>query len=248
MTTETLSHTQRQEYLSPTPILDSDHPEVVGFAQDSVRGTSEEPKEKAVRLYYAVRDGLWYDPYVAFYRPEHYRASLVLKSGRGFCISKAALLCALGRACGIPSRLGFGTVRNHLATRQLLEHIGSNLFVYHGYTEFYLDGRWVKATPAFNIELCRRHEVMPLEFDGVTDSVFQPYNLRQERFMEYVEYHGEFADVPVEKIVAAWKSVYGEKRVQGWIDRLESSGGNSGRNFYKEDVHHPTGVQNGDKG
>jgi len=149
----------------------------------------------------------------------------VLASKRGYCVSKAALLCALGRACGIPSRLGFATVRNHLATKQLIELMGSNLFVYHGFTELYLSGRWVKATPAFNVELCRKHRVAPLEFNGRDDSVFHPYNSENKPFMEYVEDHGTFADVPLERIVNAWEKAYGSDRVRQWVDAFEKAGG-----------------------
>ena len=137
-----------EKYLKTTAIIDSDHEEIVKYAIDTIGNGAREPTEKAVKLYYAVRDGIWYDPYYPFYLPEHYRASNVLESGRGYCVCKASLLCALGRACGIPSRVGFATVRNHLATKQLIEFLGSDLFVYHGFTEFYLEGKWVKATPA----------------------------------------------------------------------------------------------------
>ncbi len=140
-----------------------------------------------------------------------------MKRGRSFCVPKASLLCALGRASGIPSRVGLADVRNHLATKQLIDFIGSNLFVYHGFVEFYLEGKWVKATPAFNSSLCRRHKVLPLEFNGREDSLFQPYKLDNQKFMEYIKFHGLYADVPVDEIVAAWKKAYGEERVQAWI-------------------------------
>ena len=179
-----------KKYLTPTTIIDSDHPDIVEYARQTVSRAGDDPVAQAVKLYYAVRDGIWYDPYYPFYLPEHYRASNILQSGRGFCISKAALLCALGRACDIPCRVGFGTVRNHLATPKLLEYIGSDLFVYHGFTEFYLEGQWVKATPTFNVELCQKHKVIPLEFDGREDSIFHPFNMEQKQFMEYLEYHG----------------------------------------------------------
>ena len=166
--------TMFEKYLLPTAIVDSDHNVVIAYAKQTVGHSENDPVASAVKLYYAVREEIWYDPYAPFYLPEHYRASTILKKGRGYCVAKAALLCALGRACGIPSRIGFATVRNHLATRQLIEYIGSDRFVYHGYTEFFLDGKWVKATPAFNSSLCRRHQVPPLEFNGKTDSIFQP--------------------------------------------------------------------------
>lgn len=222
-------------YLLPTGIIDSDHEEVVGFAS-RVAGDVRDPVEKGVKLYYAVRDGIRYDPYYSFYLPEHYRASNVLRSGRGYCVCKASLLCALGRACGIPTRVGFASVRNHLATRQLLEMMGTDLFVYHGYVQFYLDGRWVIATPAFNRELCERHRVAPLEFNGREDSQFQPHNLEKRRFMEYVEYLGTFADIPVERIVAAWEEAYGKERVRGWVESLERGEGFPRRRFETEEV------------
>ena len=210
-----------KKYLVPTAIIDSDHKTIIEYANDAVIDAGEDQIKKAVKLYYAVRDGIWYDPYYPFYLAEHYRASNVFKSGRGFCISKVSLLCALGRACNIPSRVGFATVRNHLATPKLLEFLGSDLFVYHGFTEFYLAGKWVKATPAFNVELCKKHNVIPLEFNGREDSIFQTYNMETKAFMEYLEFHGIYADIPVDVILAAWEKAYGRDRVRKWIDDLE---------------------------
>ena len=226
-----------EAYLLPTAIIDSDSPLILEHAEKIIGTVSVSSEvEKAVKLYYAVRDGIWYDPYYPFYRAEHYRASSVLKSKRGFCVSKASLLCALGRACGVPSRIGFATVRNHLATRQLIEFLGTDLFVYHGFTEFYLDGRWVKATPAFNVELCKRHKVVPLEFNGREDSIFQPFSLEKKQFMEYLEDHGTYADIPIDDILSEWKKTYGKERVRKWIEAFEESGGISPRDFSREDV------------
>ena len=223
------------QYLNPTDIVDSDHPTISAHAEKTINGSTD-PVDKAVKIYYAVRDGIWYDPYYPFYLPEHYRASNVLKSGRGYCVCKASLLCALGRACQIPSRIGFADVKNHLATKQLLEFLGSNLFVYHGYVEFFLEDKWVKSTPAFNRELCERHQVEPLEFDGREDSIFHPFNLENKQFMEYVADHGVYADIPVDMLVAGWKATYGKDRVMGWIEMFEKGGGISGRDFSEEDV------------
>lgn len=222
-------------YLMPTSIIDSDHKRVRDFGMETIDG-SKDPVERAVKLYLAVRDGILYDPYSPFYLPEHFRASYVLKRGKSFCVPKASLLCALGRASGIPSRVGLADVRNHLATKQLIDFIGSNLFVYHGFVEFYLEGKWVKATPAFNSSLCRRHKVLPLEFNGREDSLFQPYNMDNQKFMEYIKIHGTFADVPVDDIVIGWKKAYGEERVQAMIRSFEQKGDQSLSDFEKEDV------------
>jgi transglutaminase-like putative cysteine protease len=223
-------------YYLPTPIIDSDHEIITNYANRVVKNAANTPVAKAVALYYAVRDAIWYDPYLPFYRPAHYRASNVLRRGRAFCIGKATLLCALGRACHIPSRIGFADVRNHLATRQLLDFLGSDLFVYHGFTEFYLNGKWRKATPAFNIQLCKRHKVAPLEFDGYQDSLFQSFNTENKQFMEYVADHGTYADVPVAEIVAAWSGAYGDDRIQRWIAGFEETGAKIQRDFSQEDV------------
>lgn len=222
-------------YLSPTVIIDSDHPEVREFASAVAPG-AEDPTNIAVRLYYAVRDSIRYDPYTPFHRPEDYRASMVLRRKRSFCIPKASLLCALGRARGIPARVGFATVRNHLATKQLLDFFGSEIFVWHGFVEFFLNGQWVKATPAFNRELCERHRVPPLDFNGREDSIFQPYNLENRKFMEYLSFHGIYSDIPVDEIVAGWTKAYGEERIQNWIRMYEDKEQRGLRDFDKEDV------------
>ena len=222
-------------YLEPSQAIDSDNPVVIDYAQKAV-GSEIDPVQKAVKLYYAVRDPVRYDPYSPFYRPVHYTGAFVLGRGRGYCVSKASLLCALGRAAGIPSRVGFATVKNHIATRELIEMLGSNRFVYHGFTEFYLEGKWVKATPAFNSELCRIHRVNPLEFDGREDSIFYQYTLDENRYMEYLEYHGSYADVPVDIILEAWKQEYGRERVEMWIEAFESGAMDDHPKFEDEEV------------
>jgi transglutaminase-like putative cysteine protease len=226
---------ENTEYLTATPIIDSDSKVIIDYAMSTVENADDDPISKAIKLYYAVRDGIWYDPYLPFYRPEHYRASNVLKRGRAFCIGKASLLCALGRACGIPSRVGFADVHNHLATKQLIDFLGSNIFSYHGFLEFYLEGKWVKATPAFNKELCRRAKVTPLEFNGREDSIFQLYNQEKKLFMEYITFHGTYADIPVNQIIDGWKETYGDVRVTKWIEAFEVSGGDLERKFENEE-------------
>ena len=222
-------------YLRHTSIIDSDNKDVINFAKGSI-GNSRDPVDMAVKIFYAVRDKIWYDPYTPFHRPEDYRASEVLKRGRGFCIPKATLLCALGRALGIPSRLAFFDVRNHLITKQLMEHFGTDIFVFHGVTEFFLNGRWVKATPTFNTELCEIHNVPPLDFNGKDDAIFQAFNLENRQFMEYLRYRGSYDDVPLNEILEAFKEAYGKERVEKWISLFEESGKTSLRDFAKEQV------------
>lgn len=222
-------------YLQPTAIIDSDHPLIQTHARETAADLND-PVERAVKLYLEVRDQIRYDPYAPFHLPEHYQASKLLERRRSFCIPKAALLCALGRAAGIPARLGFADVRNHLATKQLLDYLGSNLFVYHGFVELFLEGKWVKATPAFNRELCERHNVPALDFNGREDSLFHPYNHENRKYMEYVAYHGTYVDVPVDEILAAWRRTYGKERIEGWIRMFVERGAETGRDFAREQV------------
>jgi len=226
---------ENSEYLTPTSFIDSNQKSIRDHAMEVI-GKSRDPVEIAVKLYLAVRDGIRYDPYSPFYLPEHYRASYVLRRGRSFCVPKSSLLCALGRACAIPSRIGLADVRNHLATRQLIQFLGTDLFSCHGFVEFYLNGKWVKATPAFNRELCEKHKVPPLEFNGLDDSLFQPYNLENQKFMEYVKIHGVYADVPFDRILREWEKTYGNERLRAWIKKFEEGNERSLGDFEKEDV------------
>src|SRR5437764_15022047 len=203
-------------YLQPGRFVDSDHRKVAAFAAEHAKGAAE--REKAVALYYAVRDRIRYNPFQNFMVDEAYRASACLERNVGWCVSKAALLAACARAAGIPARVGLADVKNHLTTPELTAKMGTDLFVYHGYTELHLDDKWVKATPAFNLSLCKRFRVKPLEFDGREDSIFHPFDEDERRHMEYVRWRGEFADVPAEDI----KRVFGETYPRVFIAGTEA--------------------------
>jgi transglutaminase-like putative cysteine protease len=194
------------QYLEPGRYIDSEHPAVASFAKTNSKGHSE--RERAVALYYAVRDKIRYNPFLDFTKADVFRASAVLEAGQGFCIGKAALLAACARAAGVEARVGFADVKNHLTTPRLAETMGSDLFVYHGYTEMRIDGKWVKATPAFNLALCTRFRVKPLEFDGREDSIFHPFDADERRHMEYLRDRGVYADVPVPEIQQAFREAY----------------------------------------
>ncbi|MEM7344687.1 MAG: transglutaminase family protein [Chloroflexota bacterium] len=196
-----------QDYLQPTPFIDSDSPAIIEFANAHIN-ESDTAMEKGIKLYYAVRDGIRYSPYMITLDPETYKASWLLEGKVGYCIQKAILLAAVVRVAGIPSRLGFGDVRNHLASPRLLEVMQTDEFYYHGYTELYLDGKWVKSTPAFNRTLCDKFGVLPLEFDGQTDSIFHPFDADGNRHMEYIRDHGQFAEFPFDRMVDAFQTGY----------------------------------------
>lgn len=194
-------------YLKPTFFIDSDSPRIQAYARNLCRGISSE-RDRAIALYYGVRDDIRYDPYSFENNRNFIRASSVLEKKAGYCVAKAVLLAAVARAQAIPARLGFADVQNHLVTERLKSLMETNLFVYHGYVEFYLEGQWVKATPAFNGSLCSHFNVKPLEFDGIHDSIFHEFDNAGNRHMEYVNDRGIFADLPFEEILAAFKRYY----------------------------------------
>jgi transglutaminase-like putative cysteine protease len=195
-----------QESQAATPLVDSDHPAVRAFAERHGQGAT--PTERAVSLYYAVRDGFRYDPYRVDLGPDGMRASAVLDLGYGWCVTKAALLAAAARAAGIPARLGFADVRNHLSTERMRTTMATDVFVWHGYTELWLDGAWRKATPAFNVELCDRFGLLPLEFDGMHDSIYHPFDRAGNRHMEYLRERGSYADIPLDAVLEDFRRTY----------------------------------------
>lgn len=193
--------------LTPTPTVDSDHPAVISFAEASASG-ARDTHERAVKLYYAVRDGVRYDPYSLQMTVPGLRASTTLQAGRGWCVPKAILLAACCRAIEIPARLGFADVKNHLSTARLRQVMNTDVFYWHGYTAIQLDGKWVKATPAFNIELCEKFRIKPLEFDGTEDSIYHPFDLEGRKHMEYLRFHDEYDDLPLDEIMASYAKHY----------------------------------------
>jgi transglutaminase-like putative cysteine protease len=192
--------------LRPTTLIDSDHPAVLAFAAGHSRGNDE--RERAVALYYAVRDGFRYDPYRIDLSPQGMQASTVLERGHGWCVPKATLLAAACRAIGIPAKVGFADVRNHLSTERMRQVMQTDVFFWHGYTDILLGGTWRKATPAFNVELCSRFDLLPLEFDGTADSLYHPFDRHGHRHMEYVNQRGSFDDVPLAQITADFARLY----------------------------------------
>lgn len=202
-----LTDVEYEELIAPTHAIDCNTPEVIDFAITSCEGAKTD-REAAIKLFDAVRDGIKYDPYQVTLSPEEFRASTVLAKKTGWCVEKAILLAAATRVLKIPSRLGCANIRNHLVSESLKEAMKTDLFVFHGFTEIYLDGQWLKATPAFDIDLCRTLDIYPVEFDGTKDAVFHTYDRAGNLHIEYVDDLGSFSDLPLEEIIEAFKKYY----------------------------------------
>ena len=196
---------------APTWFIDSDSPEVAEFVERTLASAGVSRSDRravAVALFNAVRDGIRYDPYRVSHDPADFRASAVAQSSSNWCVPKAVLYTAALRHVGIPARLGFADVRNHLTSAKLSESMGTDLFAWHGFTELYLNGRWFKASTAFNIEMCERFGVEALDFDGTADALMHPFDTAGRRHMEYVRQRGSFTDLPLEEILATFTEVY----------------------------------------
>jgi len=165
--------------------------------------------QRAVDLYYAVRDEFRYNPYSISLEEQAFKASFTLEAGQGWCVPKAILLAACCRAAGIPARLGFADVKNHLSTERLRQSMKTDVFLWHGYTSVYLEGQWVKATPAFNVELCDKFGLKPLEFDGLADSIYHEFDCAGNKHMEYLQERGEYQDLPLTEMLSDFEKIYG---------------------------------------
>lgn len=188
-----------ERYLKPTFFIDCDSEPVRERAHRLIREQAD-LIAKARALFYFVRDEIKYNPYVPRHLPEHFRASNILAQGEGFCIQKAVLLAALARSIGIPARLGFAVIRNNLLSGKIARLLRTNIIIAHGYAELYLEGRWVKATPAFDLEMCRKNSLIPVEFDGRRDAKFHLHNREGKLHIEYLFDRGTFDDLPLEKV------------------------------------------------
>ena len=189
----------------------------MSYVEDVVAGI-EQDTQRAVAVYYAIRDGILYDPYSAEISVAGLKATTVLKERRGWCVSKAILLAACCRALGIPARLGYADVLNHLSTEKMRQRMKTNVFYWHGYTALYLDDRWVKATPAFNIELCEKFGLKPLEFNGRDDSIYHAFDQAGNRHMEYLHDRGQFLEPPIEAMRRTFDEYY-----PGWPDTSDAA-------------------------
>jgi hypothetical protein len=88
----------------------------------------------------------------------------------------------------------------------------------------------VKATPAFNIELCEKFRLLPLDFDGLRDSLYHPFDAEGRRHMEYVTLRGTYAELPLDQIIKTFDEKYRFDRAE--VDLSASS--------FEEDVARET--------
>jgi transglutaminase-like putative cysteine protease len=202
---ELSDHESLGVYLAPAEYVDSEHPDVISCAK-ALTLQAQNVMDAAARIFLFVRD-LRYGP-PDFDKLSSFKASTVLAEGGGYCVPKAAAFTALCRAIGVPARLAFADVTNHLATEHTLALMGGALFAWHGYTEVFLTNRWIKVSPTFDAPLCAHMRVPPLEFDGASDAYLQAYDSEGRTFMRYERLHGTFHDVPARFLAREMPRLY----------------------------------------
>ncbi len=217
---ERLGEIDPSVFLAFSDVLDGENPDVRKWVKRVTEGT-ENQMEKAVKLFYAVRDGIRYTMYAPFMYRKDYAASSILKRGEGYCVQKAILLATAYRVEGIPSVLIFADIKNHRAPEKAREFMGTDVFTYHGYVALHLNGRWVKVTPAFDRETCRKADYPTVEFDGKNGAIFPEKDKKGRKFITYLKIHGEYSDLPLEELLESWRKVYGEDKVKLWKKAYE---------------------------
>ncbi len=188
-----------EEYLKPTFTIDCDNGKIVDTAKRLTARCSSD-SEKAVALFYFVRDEISYNLYMSSTYEEDFIASRILDWGKGYCVQKAVLLAALGRAARIPSRLAFAKIRNHRVPEKIVQFIGDNVFPRHGYTQFFLDGGWLSVAATFDKKLCEKNGFTLVEFNGTDDAMLPEKDREGRPYIEYLEKYGPQSDLPFQWI------------------------------------------------
>ncbi|MCX8160692.1 MAG: transglutaminase-like domain-containing protein [Candidatus Saccharicenans sp.] len=120
-----ISAGEREQYLKPNAYIDVNDPEIKSVAE-KVAGGEKDVFKKALKLRDWVSRNLAFDPGFVF-AP----ASEVMRTKKATCAGYAALLAALLRAAGLPTRYLMGMV------------YANGIWGGHAWVEVWLGGRWV---------------------------------------------------------------------------------------------------------
>lgn len=196
------------ECLAATPFVESAHPEVARTAV-SVAGAELDLSARARSLFQFVRDEVRYE-FMAKLEPEQYRASSVLSMRAGFCVQKAVLLAALARAAQIPCVIVLSDLRDRTLPKDIVEAMGTDVMHDHGLNAFHLGGAWRLADASLSPDIVQRKRYRPVNFDGATHALLAPTTLDGMPHAEYLTFHGAFADLPFERLIADFRAAYQE--------------------------------------
>ena len=197
----------KSNYLGPSFFLDCDAAPIREKSGE-LTANIKEPRGKAIRIFYFVRDDIRYNGFSPRPSDEDFKACHILARCEGYCVQKALLLVALALAAGIPARLRFAEIRILHTAKSIAEKRGSNVFPCHGLTYLYVEGHWVKATQSYDLGYCRKAGIAPVELDGKTDALLPLSTLDGRLNIEYIQDRGFFDDLPLDgirKASVSWK-------------------------------------------
>lgn len=192
--------------LGPTRFIDSTHPSIVA-AVDELGIRCLPPVERARRVFAFVKDRIRYE-FSAKMSEEEYIASYVLAAGRGFCVQKAVLLAALGRAAGVPTALALSDLRDRSLPAWVTEALTTDVMHHHGLNAFWLDGAWVKVDASLSPDVVERKGYRDVVFAPPEDALLAPTTLAGAPHADYVAFHGLYADLPFEQMIGAFLEAY----------------------------------------
>jgi transglutaminase-like putative cysteine protease len=195
------------EYLAATKYLDADHPAIRKKARELTMD-GQGKRGQAVALFRYLRDNFPYKIIYEIPNRDYFKASVTLMRGEGFCMPKSVLLAALARSVGIPSRLHFADIRNHILPPTTTERLRTDVMAYHTYVELFLDGKWVKATPSFDLKFCEKFKLVPVEFDGEHDAMLHHLDRSGRVHIEYIADYGVRAEFPIDEVIGAFRRTY----------------------------------------
>ena len=181
-------------FMQPTFFIDSDHESIVKLASNLTRA-SDPPEIRAEQLFIYVRDEIEYN----FPNPlekENYIASKILARGKGYCITKAVLLCALARAAQIPTAIIHSDLLDHTLPPHVQELMGTNIMYFHAFNSFLLGGKWIRADASQSYELIKRKGYHLVEFDPTKDSLLPETMPDGRPHAEYLKIYGTYSDFP----------------------------------------------------
>jgi len=205
-------------YLRATSTIEAEHEKIIETVTNVTRGCISD-EEKAVALFYFVRDSIRYNIYMTSVFIEDFKASRILEWGKAYCVQKAVLLTALGRAAGIPSRLVFAKIRNHKIPDHVVQMFTTNIFPRHGYNQFFLNGRWVSAAATFDKVLCEKNGLPTVEFDGKRDAILPEKDLKGAPYIEYIKKFPPKEDLPFDWIKERVSQFVGSDK-RPWLNRV----------------------------
>ena len=209
-------------YLRATSTIEADHKKIIETATNVTQGCASD-EEKAVELFYFVRDSIRYNIYMISVFIEDFRASRILEWGKAYCVQKAVLLTALGRAAGIPSRLVFAKIRNHKIPGHVVQMFNTNIFPRHGYNQFFLNGKWISAAATFDKKIKKKNGLPTVEFDGKRDAILPEKDLKGAPYIEYIEKFPPKEDLPFDWIRERVSKIVGPDK-RPWLNKDQKKG------------------------